>query len=133
VSTPLIGLGLAVDGSMEVPPDFARAGWYTGGPRPGESGPAVIAGHVDSTTGPAVFFRLGDLRAGDAVDVEREDGSTVRFLVDRIEQFEKQEFPTAAVFGPTPFAELRLVTCGGEFDSQRRTYLENLVVFAHPA
>ncbi len=133
VATPLIGLGLAADGSMEVPTDFAQAGWYTGGPRPGESGPAVVAGHVDSVNGPAVFYRLGDLRPGDTVDIQRADGSTVQFLVDRIEQFEKQAFPTATVFGPTPLAELRLVTCGGEFDRERRTYLENLVVFAHPA
>lgn len=133
VATPLIGLGLAADGSMEVPTDFSLAGWYTGGPRPGESGPAVVAGHVDSVDGPAVFSRLGDLRPGDAVDIARADGTTAHFVVERLERFEKQAFPTATVFGPTPRSELRLVTCGGAFDREHRTYLENLVVFARPA
>ena len=133
VSSDLVRLGLAADGSLEVPTDFARAGWYTAGPRPGESGPAVIAGHVDSVSGPAVFFRLRDLEPGDDIRVDRVDGTSARFVVERLERFEKQAFPTATVFGPTESPELRLVTCGGDFDFEHRTYLENLVVFARPA
>lgn len=133
VSSALVSLGLAAAGTMQVPADYQQAGWYTGGPRPGEDGPAVIAGHVDSTTGPAVFFRLRDLRPGDEVRVTRADGSTVRFLVDRLEQYPKATFPTAAVFGPTPRPALRLVTCSGAFDESRHSYLQNLVAFASPA
>ena len=91
-----------------------RAG--TRGPRPGENGPAVIAGHVDSTSGPAVFFRLRDLRAGDEVLVTRADHSVVRFVIDRLQAFPKTSFPTAAVFAPTPVPALRLITCTGAFD-----------------
>jgi len=90
----------------------------------------VIAGHVDSRTGPAVFFRLRELRPGDRVDVTRADGARLRFAVDAIQRFPKARFPTAAVFGPTPAAELRLVTCTGSFDRARGSYRDNLVVFA---
>jgi LPXTG-site transpeptidase (sortase) family protein len=133
VSSSLVPLGLAADGSLEVPTDFALAGWYTGGPRPGESGPAVIAGHVDSVDGPAVFFRLRELEPGDVVRVDRVDDTSEQFVVDHVERFEKEAFPTATVFGPTQYPELRLVTCGGDFDFAHRTYLENLVVFARPS
>jgi hypothetical protein len=133
VSTDLVPLGLNPDGSMQVPAKWGQAGWYTGGPRPGEAGPAVIAGHVDSVSGPAVFFRLHDLDAGDVVAVTRADGSVVRFVVDRLQQFPKRSFPTAAVFAPTPGPELRLITCTGAFDETRHSYLDNLVAFASPA
>jgi sortase (surface protein transpeptidase) len=133
VSTNLESLGLAPDGTMQVPGRWEEAGWYAGGPRPGEDGPAVIAGHVDSTTGPAVFFRLHEVRAGDAVAVTRGDGSVARFVIDRVEQFPKDSFPTSVIFGPTPGPTLRLVTCGGAFDETRRSYLQNLVAFASPA
>jgi sortase (surface protein transpeptidase) len=133
VSTDLVSLGLEPDGTMQVPTDFGKAGWYAGGPRPGESGPAVLVGHVDSTTGPAVFYRLGGLRAGDQVHVARADGSTVRFVIDHVDRFPKPAFPTALVFGPTQGPALRLITCGGAFDETRRSYVENLVAFAVPA
>jgi Sortase domain len=130
VATPLVRLGLEADGAMAVPGDFGRAGWFTGGPVPGQVGPAVIAGHVDSRTGPAVFYRLRELRAGQAVLVERADGSRLRFVVERARSYPKAGFPTAAVFGPVPAAELRLITCGGDFDRARGSYRDNLVVFA---
>jgi hypothetical protein len=133
VSTHLVPLGLNPDGTMQVPTKWEDAGWYTRGPRPGEDGPAVIAGHVDSTSGPAVFFRLHDLRAGDEVLVTRADHSVVRFVIDRLEQFPKASFPTAAVFGATPGPTLRLITCTGAFDETARSYLDNLVAFASPA
>ena len=130
VETPLVRLGLEPDRTMEVPDDFGRAGWFAEGPAPGQPGPAVIAGHVDSRTGPAVFYRLRDLRSGDHIDVTRADGARLRFVVDATRSFPKTSFPTDAVFGPTPAAELRLVTCTGTFDRARGSYRDNLVVFA---
>jgi hypothetical protein len=130
VATPLDRLGLAADGTMEVPVDFGRAGWFAGGTLPGEQGPAVIAGHVDSRSGPAVFYRLRELRAGDAVEVERTDGVRLRFEVSSRAQYRKSALPTAAVFGPVAWPALRLITCGGSFDRARGSYRDNLVVFA---
>lgn len=130
VSAPVIPLGLDRAGALEVPQDFSKTGWWTGGGRPGERGPAVIAGHVDSHTGPAVFFRLGDLRRGDAITVERADGSHVRFRVARSEHYSKERFPTAKVYGPTGTPALRLITCSGTFDSATGHYLDNTVVYA---
>ena len=116
VTSPLEHLARQADGSIAAPVDFDRAGWFDAGPQPGQPGPAVIAGHVDSTTGPAVFYRLRDLQPGDPVEVRREDGSVVTFRVTRIEQHPKDEFPSEAVYGPVPDAELRLITCGGDFN-----------------
>ena len=130
VETRLLRLGLEPDRSMEAPGDFDLAGWFAEGPAPGQPGPAVIAGHVDSRTGPAVFYRLRELRAGDLVEVTRADGTRLRFVVDTTRSFPKDRFPTAVVFGPTPAAELRLVTCTGTFDRARGSYRDNLVVFA---
>jgi sortase family protein len=133
VATPLVRLGRERDGGMQVPTDFARAGWFAEGPAPGQVGPAVIAGHVDSKTGPAVFYRLRELRPGDTVQVERADGARLRFVVEQARSFPKATFPTAEVFGPAPWAALRLVTCGGTFDRARGSYRDNLVVFARLA
>jgi sortase (surface protein transpeptidase) len=130
VSAPVIPLGLDRAGALEVPQDFAETGWWKGGPRPGERGPAVIAGHVDSYTGPAVFFHLGQLRRGDAIVVERADGSHVRFRVQRSARYSKARFPTAEVYGPTRTPALRLVTCSGTFDRASGHYLDNTVVYA---
>jgi len=131
IAAPVIPLGLDPAGALEVPTDFAEAGWWTGGPEPGERGPAVIAGHVDSTRGPAVFFRLAELRPGDVVTVHRADGSVAEFVVDRVEHHPKSAFPTDAVYRSTPGAELRLITCGGTFDRSTGHYVDNVVVFAH--
>ncbi len=130
VRSVLVPLGLAADGTMEVPTDFGRAGWLTTAPVPGARGPAVIAGHVDSTTGPAVFFRLRDLRAGDPVEVRQRDGDVVRFTVRSRDTFAKDEFPTGQVYGPTVGPVLRLITCDGDIDPRTGHYTDNLVVFA---
>ena len=130
VQTSLIRLGLTASGALQVPPSTAVAGWYTGSPRPGAVGSAVIAGHVDSHVGPGVFFRLSSLRPGDLAYVRRADGTLAVFRVTAVREFGKDSFPTAAVYGPTPDAELRLITCGGTFDPQLRSYLSNTVVYA---
>lgn len=130
VQSTLLQLGVDDAGVLVPPDDYARAGWFRGSPVPGDVGPSVIAGHVDSRDGPAVFFRLDELVAGDEVLVDRADGSTVRFTVTAIDRFPKDEFPTEDVYGPTPRAELRLITCGGEFDRDRRSYRDNVVVSA---
>ncbi len=130
VGSELLRLGTDASGVLVPPDDYARAGWFTGGAVPGDVGPAVVAGHVDSVDGPAVFSRLDDLAPGDEVLVDREDGTTARFTVTGIGRYPKDDFPTAAVYGPTPRAELRLVTCGGDFDRSRASYEDNVVVFA---
>ncbi|MGX5654225.1 class F sortase, partial [Geodermatophilus nigrescens] len=130
VDSALVDLGLDGAGALGAPADFALAGWYADGPVPGETGPAVVAGHVDSTAGPAVFFRLRELAPGDEVLVDRSDGTTARFTVTRVERHPKDAFPTEAVYGPTADAQLRLVTCGGAFDRSVRSYEDNVVVFA---
>ncbi|MBK1783111.1 class F sortase [Prauserella cavernicola] len=124
---------LEVDAHNVLPPPETNegTGWWRGGPEPGERGPAVIVGHVDSYQGPAVFFRLSELEPGQEILVERADGSTAGFVVARLERHAKDAFPTETVYGDTAGAELRLVTCGGEFAEQDRRYLDNVIVYAH--
>ena len=129
VDTPLMALGLRDDGTMEVPPGRFPAGWYTGAPTPGELGPAVIAGHVD-LKGPGVFLRLHALTPGAEVTLTREDGSKPVFRVTRVEQFRKDEFPSAVVYGDIDHAGLRLITCGGSFNRASGHYEDNIVAFA---
>jgi sortase (surface protein transpeptidase) len=126
----LVDLGIATDGTAEVPTDYDRVGWFTGGGRPGARGPTVLMGHVDSTDGPAVFFALRDLVAGDVVEVTVADGSAARYAVTGTSQVPKGQFPTAAVFGATADDVLRLITCTGAFDAGDRSYTDNLVVTA---
>ncbi len=123
-------LGLRDDGSIEVPSDWDETGWWADGPEPGESGPAVVLGHVDSTSGPAVFHRLSELAPGDLVHIDREDGSTVTYRVSRLEQHGKDVFPSDSVYGRTDEPVLRLITCGGDFDRSERSYFDNVIVFA---
>lgn len=130
VATGLVDLGLDAAGVMEVPADPDEAGWYTLAPPPGALGPAVIAGHVTWNREPAVFFRLGELRRGDRVEVRRADGQTAVFEVRRVVRFDKSRFPTRTVFGPTDHAALRLITCGGRYNEGRASYDDNVVVFA---
>jgi len=130
VSTALVRLGRLPDGSIEVPHDWNTAGWYDKGPRPGQPGPAVILGHVDSKTGPAVFFRLRALRPRDVVRVGLADGRILVFRVQRVERYPKDKFPTEAVYLPTLNSELRLITCGGDFDYAAGSYRDNIVVYA---
>jgi hypothetical protein len=133
VDAAMIPLGLNPDRTLEVPEDFSRAGWWTGGARPGQPGPAIIAGHVDSHTGPAAFFRLRELRPGDTIVVDRRDGTNARFTVLGSEQYPKNQFPTARVYGSTPGPTLRLITCSGTFDHSTGHYLDNTVVYADAA
>ena len=129
IQSGLVGLDLDGKGELEAPADFGTAGWFAQGPRPGDPGPAVIAGHVDSYKGPAVFYRLRELRPGDRVEVLRGD-EWVPFRVVTTAHYPKSTFPTEAVYGATPGAELRLITCGGDFDRGKRSYRDNVVVYA---
>jgi sortase (surface protein transpeptidase) len=130
VSTKLIRLGLTASGALQVPSTTSVAGWYTGSSRPGAIGPAVIAGHIDSYQGPGIFFRLINLHRGDRVYVRRADGTLAVFSVTAVHMYSKSSFPTQSVYGATPDAELRLITCGGVFDRARGSYLSNVVVYA---
>jgi LPXTG-site transpeptidase (sortase) family protein len=126
-------LGLNPDDTLEVPSEPLRAGWYTGSPIPGERGPSVIAGHVDSReTGPAVFYRLGQVVTGDRVVITRRDGSVARFEVTAVRSYPKNDFPTQAVYGNTDRATLRLITCG-DWNDVTKHYDGNVVVFAELA
>lgn len=133
VDTRLMDLDLTAKRELQVPPLSQpwTAGWYDRSPVPGDPGPAVLAGHVDTHTGPAVFFRLHELRKGDQIVVDRSDGRTAAFQVDRVEQVAKSAFPTKRVYGATPRPELRLITCGGDFDAASGHYTANVVVYAH--
>jgi len=142
VQSSLQSLGLNPDGTLAVPqpgPNYDEAAWYDGSPTPGELGPSVIEGHIDSAAnGPSVFFNLGALQPGDEIDVTRADGTVAVFTVSGVRQYPKDAFPTSTVYGNTTFAALRLITCGGAFDSATGHYVNNTVVFAslstsHPA
>jgi hypothetical protein len=129
VDSSLMDLGLKSDGTMAVPPKGFPAGWFTGGPTPGELGPAIMVGHIDMN-GPGVFYRLRDLKPGDKIAVTRKDGSTPVFRVTRLDRFPKNKFPTALVYGNIDHAGLRLITCGGSFNSKTGHYEDNFVAFA---
>lgn len=135
---PSIGLAvldladLRIDyrGALQVPTDFGKVGWYTAGAVPGDPGPAVLVGHVDTRRGPAVFAELDRLRPGDLVEVPRSDGGTARFAVDSVEYYPKDALPSDRVYGPATTPQLRLLTCGGPFDENTLSYQDNVVVFA---
>lgn len=129
VSARVIELGLNPDRTLEVPQDYSEAGWWSGGPEPGERGAAVIAGHVDSKRGPAIFYELDQLETGDKVLVERVDGSVVSFAVIGMERHSKDDFPTQRVYGQTSAPTLRLVTCSGDFNESTGHYEDNTIVF----
>jgi sortase (surface protein transpeptidase) len=130
VRTGLVRLGITSSGTLQVPSSISVAGWYTASARPGATGAAVIAGHIDSVSGPGVFFRLRLLRPGDRVYVRRADGSLAVFDVTAVHSYLKTEFPTQDVYGPEPNAQLRLITCGGTFDYATGHYLSNVIVYA---
>ncbi|MGW6910553.1 class F sortase [Streptomyces sp. NPDC054940] len=132
VDAPLMGLGLTRTGSLDVPPAEGKnlAGWYEAGTTPGETGTAIVAGHVDNARGPAVFYRLGALRKGSTIEVERRDGGTALFSVDAVEVYDAKSFPDEKVYGAAPRPELRVITCGGGY-SRTTGYQGNVVVFAH--
>jgi LPXTG-site transpeptidase (sortase) family protein len=130
VDSGLIALGLRADGTMEVPPDGRTAGWYTESPTPGERGPAVLAAHVDWNREKGVFYDLRELRPGDDVTVKRKDGIHATFRVSRVAQYPKDRFPTDEVYGDVEGSQLRLITCGGDFNPDARSYRDNIVVYA---
>ena len=132
VDSTLVDLDVGADGVLQPPADPDVAGWYRRGAAPGEQGPAVIAGHVDSQEGPAVFSRLDRLAPGDPVEVARSDGKAFDYRVVSVDSHAKADFPTALVYGPAPGPVLRLVTCGGVFDPRSRHYRDNVVVTAVP-
>ena len=129
VDTSLETLKLGTDGELQPPKTNEKAGWYADGTAPGDVGPAVLAGHVDSQQGPAVFYRLREVTAGDKIEVTRGD-KTVTFTVTATGWYPKKAFPTDEVYGPTPDRQLRLITCGGVFDKTLRSYQDNFVVYA---
>jgi sortase (surface protein transpeptidase) len=131
VRAPIVAVGLRADGAMQVPePD--QVGWYRHGPRPGADGPAVLVGHLDSRTGPAVFYRLRELRPGDQILIGQHGGSTLRFLVGRLERHPKTALPTSRIWTDASRPLLRLITCGGSFDRSTGHYRDNLIVYASP-
>jgi LPXTG-site transpeptidase (sortase) family protein len=130
VDANVIDLGLNPDRTLEVPTDYAETGWYTGRSVPGAVGPSVVVGHLDSFSGPAVFYRLQDLVPGHIVEIHRSDDVVARFRVTGTKLVDKDEFPTAEVYGPTEAPTLRLITCDGAFDESARSYEGNLLVFA---
>lgn len=129
VHSSLITLGRNPDGTVQVPDSFHVAGWYQFGVRPGAVGPAIILGHVDSKSGPGVFFRLGALKPGDLVRVGRSDGTTVTFEITGVRSYPKSQFPSIAVYGNTPTPTIRLITCGGAFDAATGHYIANTIAF----
>ncbi|GAA2429843.1 class F sortase [Streptomyces glaucus] len=133
VDAPFIRLGIGRSGELEAPPadDVNLVGWYAGGASPGEAGTSIIAGHVDTATSAAVFVDLHKLRKGDRFHVERADGRRASFVVDDVESFDKDRFPDERVYADTPQAQVRLITCAGDYDRAAKDYTENLVVFAH--
>nr|WP_037891000.1 class F sortase [Streptomyces viridochromogenes] len=133
VNAPFVDLAIGRMGQLEPPPahDINLVGWYAKGASPGETGTSIIAGHVDTATSPAVFAGLSELEKGDRFHVLRADGRRASFEVDSVETFDKDHFPSERVYGDTPGAQVRLITCAGDYDRQVRDYTANLVVFAH--
>lgn len=132
-TSTLVDLGLNPDGTVQVPPlaRDSRAGWYQYSAAPGAAGSSVILGHIDSAAyGPGIFYNLGQLRPGEEIDVTRADAITAIFRVDRVAEYPKTGFPTTLVYGTTPYASLKLVTCGGSFDAHAGSYLDNIIAFA---
>jgi sortase (surface protein transpeptidase) len=131
IDTPFVGpLGLNEDQTVQVPEGYEEVGWYRFGPKPGELGPAVVLGHVDSYQGPAVFWPLQRLRAGDRIEIERADGTVGVFVVTHLDQHRQSGFPTEKVYGDIDHAGLRLITCSGTFNHGRQEYSHNLIVYA---
>ncbi len=130
VDAPVTGTGLDAAGGLAVPADASVAGWYAAGPSPGQPGPAVLAAHVDWAGAPGAFAGLDRLARGDEILVDRADGTSARFAVDRVVRVSKSAFPTGEVYGPVPGSELRLITCGGAFDPVAGSYADDVVVFA---
>jgi hypothetical protein len=131
-STDMMKLGLNKDGAIQVPPLLSgKTGWYKQSPSPGQKGPSIILGHIDSYKGPSVFFHLDEVKPGEHVSVTRADGTKAHFTVDAIRQYSKKNFPSKKVYGKVDYPALRLITCGGVFDKHAKSYESNTVVYAH--
>jgi hypothetical protein len=132
VDAPLMTVGVAADGSVDVPPlkRYHEAAWFDEGPTPGQFGPAVIVGHADTRTGPAVFYKLGRLRPGQRIEIVRRDNRVAVFEVNSVERFAKHKLPVERVYGDFSRPALRLMTCGGRWLGGRTGYADNVVVFA---
>ena len=132
VQASILDVGLAGDGSVDVPPlqRHDEAGWFDGGPTPGQFGPALIVGHADTRTGPSVFHALGRLKPGQRIEVHRADRSVAVFEVNSVEKFDKGKLPVRRVYGDYSRPSLRLMTCGGRWIGGRTGYQDNIVVFA---
>lgn len=133
LTTRLIGVRKERSGALGVPADPQRAGWYSQGVAPGDAGPAVIVGHVDSLRGPGIFARLRDVPVGAQIHIRRADGSLVTFAVRQVSQYPKRSFPTEAVYSGSGRPSLRLITCGGDFDRSSGHYRSNVIVYAEAA
>ncbi len=132
VRSALVDLRKNPDGTVQVPTDFGLAGWYVGSAHPGDAGPTVLIGHVDSKKGPGIFYRVNELHKGDRIVVQRADRTQAVYVVQYVKRFAKRSFPTALVYAGDGKPSLRLVTCGGQFDRRTGHYLDNTVVFAAP-
>lgn len=133
VDAPFTPLAIGPSGQLNAPPpeDDNLVGWFADGATPGERGTAIVAGHVDTKTGPAVFLRLDNLKKGSTVNITRKDGVVATFKVDSVETFSKAAFPSDRVYSDTPTPQLRLITCGGAYDKAKQDYVDNVVAFAH--
>ena len=129
VDAPVIKLGLRSDGTLEVPTVYSEAGWWKGGAKPGQLGSTVIVGHIDDRRGPAVFYKLPKLKAGDVVTISRVKKKPVRYVIEDLGVWAKSNFPSEIVYGPSPIAELRLITCGGIFNRSTGHYTDNIIAF----
>jgi sortase (surface protein transpeptidase) len=132
VDTRIIDITTNIAGQLVPPATTDVVGWYTGGPAPGDTGPALLAAHVDSRAGPGVFFHLVDLHEGDRITIDRADHTTARFHVVSVDRVAKADFPTNSVYAPEPVPVLHLITCGGTFDRSIRSYRDNVIVEAVP-
>lgn len=133
VDAPFTPLSLAPTGQLNAPPpdNSNLVGWYKDGATPGENGSAIVAGHVDTKTGPAVFLQLDEVKKGSTIEITRADKSVATFTVDDVETFSKAQFPDDRVYAETPNPQLRVITCGGAYDKAAKDYTDNVVVFAH--
>ncbi len=133
IDAPFTDLEIGSSGALDAPPadDVNLVGWFADGPSPGEAGNSVVAGHVDTASSPAVFAELSELDVNSRFFVHRDDGTTATFRVDSVETFPKDDFPNDRVYKNTPDAQIRLITCAGDYDRGAKDYTENLVVFAH--
>ena len=132
VEAPILDVGRAADGSVDVPPlkRHNEAGWFDEGPTPGQFGPAIIVGHADTRTGPSIFYRLDRMRPGQTIEVLRRDNTVAVFEVNSVEHFDKSKLPIQRVYGDYSRPSLRLVTCGGTWIGGTQGYADNVIVFA---